>query len=168
MATMRYSRPKFRVTLLVACAITAMVSGVVWMLLNAFYVLRANFYAGLSALTFFAFISVTMLLRYLRDDVVLAALPTGLYDARWQTDPIAWERIREIVARRREDEVELDVYLWQPQSSESEHRPDHVIELAPLEGNADSLMETMARHVRFSVEYPAGWMRFDKVAGVKS
>ncbi len=168
MTTMRYSRPKFRVTLLVAGAMTATVSGMVWMFLNVFAMTHVGFYTALSAFVFFAFVSATMVLRYLRDDVVLAALPTGLYDARWQTDPIAWERIREIVARRMENEVELDVYLWRPQSARSELSPDHTIELSPLEGDASNLVETIARHVRLSFDYPAGWSQIEGMAGARS
>jgi hypothetical protein len=134
---------------------------------------HANFYTVLSALTFFAFVSATMVLRYLRNDVVLAARPTGLYDARWQSETVAWERIREIVARRRENDVELDVYLWRPQEAgrvkevpgRPDHVPDHIIELAPLEGDAGGMVEAIARHVRLRIDNSGGWRPFDRLAG---
>ncbi|MCC2098637.1 MAG: hypothetical protein KDJ29_17205 [Hyphomicrobiales bacterium] len=171
MTSLRYSRPKFRVSLVTAAAMTAMVSATVWMMLRAFAVLHATFYAAVSAVVFFAFMSVRMLLGYLRNDVVVAAHPTGLYDARWRAEPVAWEQIREIVARRRENEVELDVYLWRAQSDEAgqagdgERVPDHVIELAPLEGDINSLIEAMDQHVRLHIEFPAGWRQFGGMAG---
>lgn len=165
MTSLRYSQPKFRTTLAVAAALTAMVSGTAWMLLNAFNFAHADFYAGLTALVFFAFMSATMILRYVRNEVVLAVLPTGLFDARWQSEAVAWERIREVVARRRENEVELDVYLWRPQRDAATRVPDHVIELAPLEGDAGPTVEAIARHVRLRVDAPMERAQLDHVAG---
>ncbi|MCB1461283.1 MAG: hypothetical protein KDJ90_02375 [Nitratireductor sp.] len=176
MTSLRYSRPKFRVTLIVAGAMTAMVSGTVWMLLNVFAMSHATFYATLSALTFFAFVSATMMLRYLRNDVVVAVRPTGLFDARWQAETVAWERIREVVARQRENDVELDVYLWRPQTGRaagetgggSENAPDHVIELAPLEGDVGKMIEAIARHARLRIDNlagPIGSVPNDRLAG---
>ena len=169
MTSLRYSRPKFRVTLIVAGAMTAMVSGTVWMLLNVFAMSHANFYAALSALTFFAFVSATMLLRYLRNDVVVAVRPTGLYDSRWQSDTVAWERIREIVARQKESDVELDVYLWRPQQAgktgKPDNVPDHTIELAPLEGDTLGMIEAIGRHARLRIDNLAGWRPNDRLAG---
>lgn len=170
MTGLRYSQPKFRVTLVVAAAMTAMVSITLWMLMNAFGAIHADFYAILSAFVFFAFVSAAMLVRYLRNEVVLAVRPTGLYDARWRAEAVPWEMIREIVARRKENEVELDVYLWRPQRKDSAGKalsPDHVIELAPLEAGAEELMATLARHVTLRFENPADGRRLDGLARVE-
>lgn len=165
MTRLRYSRPKFRVTLAVAAAMTLMVSGTVWMLLNAFRMPHADFYAGLSALVFFAFCSAAMLLRYLTGSVVLAVQPTGLFDARWRAQTIPWEEIREIVVRRIENEIELDVYLWRPQAKTPtrtdapRHQPDHTIELAPLEGGARDVIDAIARHAAVRLDNTEGSTR---------
>jgi ABC-type nickel/cobalt efflux system permease component RcnA len=161
MSGYRYSRPKVRTALVVAAGLTAVVSGTAWMLMLAFHVRHADLYASASAAVFFAFVSATMLWRYLRNEVVLAVQPTGLYDSRWRSDAVAWEAVREVVVRRKEDEVELDVYLWQPQMSggRREVRPDHTIELAPLEGSAASIVGAIAEHV--TVRQDAGALGAD-------
>jgi len=177
MTSLRYSGPKFRVALVVAAALTAMVSLTLWMLLNAFHFAHTDYLAALSALVFFAFVSVAMLIRYLRNEVVLAVRPTGLYDARWQADTVAWQDIREVVVRRVENDVELDVYLWHRQSSgqssgkppaggreRQDYRPDHIIELAPLEGDVAGVIRAIGHHVTVRAESPAGMGHLDLLA----
>lgn len=161
MTRWHYSRPKFQITVAVAAAMTGMVAATVWMLLSAFGVARANFYAGLSALVFFAFCSAAMLLRYMSGGVVLAVQPTGLFDARWRSQAVAWEDIREVVIRRIEDEIELDVYLWRPQARYATpdggrgRRPDHVIELASLDGGARDVIDAIERHAAVRMDSAA-------------
>jgi len=147
----RYARGKSRTALVIAGAMTAMVSVTVWMLANAFQVRHADWWTLVSALVFFGFVSAAMVVRYLRGETVLAVLPTGLYDARWRADPVGWEAIREVVLRRRENEVELDIYLWKPQAGATagirpERTPDHTIELAPLDGAPGEIVRAIAAH----------------------
>ncbi|GIL02309.1 MAG: hypothetical protein BroJett030_22080 [Alphaproteobacteria bacterium] len=159
MTRFRYSRPKFRVALAVGAALTATVCAVAWMVLSALGVGDAWLYAGLATAIFFVFVSATMLWRYLRGSVVLAVHPTGLYDSRWRREPVPWEAIREVVVRRREDEVELDVYLWQPRAMPGawrDLRPNHTIELAPLDGSAAAVIAAIARHVTVRSDTGAG------------
>ena len=183
MTSLRYSRPKIRVALVVAAAMTAMVSATLWMILNVFHFAHTDLVSALSALVFFAFVSVAMVVRYLRNQVVLAVRPTGLYDARWRAETIAWQDIREIVVRRVESEYELDVYLWHRQKpgqtpghesgksqagGQSGHQPDyvpdHIIELAPLEGDAASIIPAIGRHVSVRTDSPAGLGQFERLA----
>lgn len=160
MTGFRYSRPRFRTSVLIAAVMTAAVCAGVWMLATVFGVRHAAYYAAIAATIFFAFISATMLVRYLRGEVVLAARPTGLYDGRWRSEAVPWDSIREVVVRRKEDEIELDVYLWQRQAADgsvrAQARPDHTVELAPLEGDAARVVEAIARHVRVRSETDAG------------
>ena len=155
MTALRYSRPRFRTGVLVAAVMTGAVCGGVWMLLTAFAVRHSTFYAGLTAGIFFAFVSATMLLRYMRGEVVLAVRPNGLFDTRWRAETVPWEMIREVVVRRKEDEIELDVYLWQtpsPERSRGDAHPSHTIDLASLDGSARSVIDAISGHARVRTE----------------
>lgn len=150
----RYSIPKFRVTLAVAVALTGMVAWMAWMLLVAFGNPHARLFTALAALVFFGFVSATMLIRFLRGEVVLAVYPTGLLDARHSPETLAWETIREIVLRQTEGDIELDVYLWKPQrpASAAARQPDFTIELAPLDAPAQTILEAVGRHIEIRSE----------------
>ena len=64
-----------------------------------------------------------MLYAYWRKSDVIAILPTGLFDGRWQREPVAWEEIREIV-------LQQAIYCGVPAA----HHAFHV--LAPVLGGA--------------------------------
>ena len=147
----RYSRPKFHVTLAVALGLTGMVTWLAWMMLTAFGSQHARLWSGLTALVFFGFLSARALLRFMRDEVVVAVYPTGLLDARYRRDIVPWESIREIVLRQSEQEFELDVYLWKPQAAAS-RVPDFTMELAPLDAGPGELVAAIGRHARIRGE----------------
>lgn len=144
MTRFRLSTASMRTMVSVAAAMTATISGLVWMALVAQGSPHTMFWTVAAGAAFFAFCSAALLWRYLRDDVILAALPTGLFDARWRREPVAWDAIRELVLRRVENEFELDVYLWRPQAKAT-NRPDHVIEIAPLEGGVEAVVAAISR-----------------------
>jgi hypothetical protein len=150
----RYSTPKFRMTLAVAAGLTAMVAGLAWMLLVAFGNHHPRIWTALAALIFFGFVSAGMLLRFLRNEPVLAIYPTGLFYARHSREPLAWETIREIVLRQKETDYELDVYLWKPQplARKAAGSPDLSIELAPLEAHPAQVIEAIGAHARVRAE----------------
>ncbi len=150
----RYSRPKFRTTLVVAAGLTVMVAGLAWMMLIAFGSSHPRLWTGFAALVFFGFVSAGMLARYLRDQPVLAIYPTGLFYARHSGEPVAWETIREIVLRQREVEYELDVYLWKSQqmAARQSDRPDFTIDLAPLDGEPSEILDAISGHARLRAE----------------
>jgi hypothetical protein len=151
----RYSVPKFRQTVIIAAALTALVSALAWMLLVAFASRHPWLWTGLVATVFFGFVSAPSIVRYLRNETVLAVLPTGLYHARSGTDPVSWENIREIVLRQAENEFQLDVYLWKPQGRPlggGPALPDLSIELAPLDAPPATIVEAIGRHARIRLE----------------
>jgi hypothetical protein len=159
MTRFRLSTASMRTMVSVAAAMTATISGLVWMVLVAQGSPHTLFWTVAAGAVFFAFCSAALLWRYLRDDVILAALPTGLFDARWRREPVAWDAIRELVLRRVENEFELDVYLWRPQA-QATNRPDHVIEIAPLEGGVEAIVAAIARHAEIRTEQPdVAWAR---------
>ena len=147
MANYRYSTPQFRHTLVVAVAISAMVAGLVWMLLRASGNPDAGFWGAAAALVFFAFVSAGMLYRFIRNETVLAVQPTGLRDARHSSTTIPWEDVRGIMLRQRESEFELEVFLWRRQDVSSAGRdPDFIVDLAPLDADVATILEDIGRH----------------------
>jgi hypothetical protein len=150
----RYSVPKFRQTVVIAAALTALVSALAWMLLVAFSSRHPWLWTAFVAMIFFGFVSAPSIIRFLRNETVLAILPTGLYHARTSGDPISWESIREIVLRQAENEFQLDVYLWKPQGNPQRGpaEPEITIELAPLDAPPAAIVEAIGRHARVRLE----------------
>ena len=147
----RYSIPKFRETILIAVGLTAMVAGLSWMMLLAFGNPHARLWTALTALVFFGFISAPALLKYVRNETVLAILPTGLAYARYTDEPLPWESIRDVVVRQTENDYQLDVYLWKRQGAAAT-APDLTIELAPLDAGPAAIVEALGKHVRVRFE----------------
>ncbi|MEZ5871553.1 MAG: hypothetical protein R3D32_06835 [Nitratireductor sp.] len=160
MAQYRYSDARLRQTLVVAAGLTFMVCFLTWMLLTASGEPRTLLWTLATGFVFFAFMSLATLIRWLRRETVLAILPTGLFDARWQPDPVTWERIREVVLRRMENEIRIDVYLWRGQEpgkvtelhAGGELIPDHSIDATALEGDAGEIAQLISRYAVVRVE----------------
>jgi hypothetical protein len=150
----RYSVPKFRQTIIIAAALTGLVSALAWMLLVAFSSRHPWLWTATVATVFFGFVSAPSIVRFLRNETVLAVLPTGLYHARTGADPVSWESIREIVLRQAENEFQLDVYLWKPQGRPQggSAQPDLTIELASLDAPPAAIVESIGRHARIRLE----------------
>ena len=160
MARYRYSDARLQQTLIVAVGLTMMVCFLTWMFLAAAGQPQTLFWTGATGLVFFAFMSLATLIRWLRREIILAILPTGLFDARWQADPVNWERIREVVMRRKENDITLDIYLWRGQEPGKvtelhpgrDHGPDFTIDTSALEGDASEMAQTISRHAVVRVE----------------
>lgn len=158
MAQYRYSVPRFRETLATAAALTAMLTGLAWMLLQVFNRPLSLPAAALVATVFFAFVSAPAIWRYWRGETVLAVLQTGLLDLRHAPEPIAWDAIREIVLRQHEDDFLLDVYLWPTQIVGRDDRmsgpapADVTIELAPLDASLGDIFSDIEAHKPIRME----------------
>ena len=145
----RYSRTKFWLALVVALGLTAMITGLTWMIFTRLGNPNANGITAAAGLVFLAFFSARMALLYWRDEVVLAVLPTGIEDARWDWGMIEWERIKEITLRQREAEFSLNVHLW-PQEGNSPVLP---IDLGALESDVDTITRAINIHMPIRDEY---------------
>ncbi len=145
----RYSRTKFWLAIIVALGLTAMVTGLTWMIFTRLGNPSADAITAVAGLIFLAFFSARMALLYFRDDVVLAILPTGINDARWARGSIEWERIKEITLRQRENEFQLDVHLW-PDSGASEILS---IDLEALESDVETITSAINIHMPIRNEY---------------
>ena len=139
----RYSRTKFWLAMIVALSLTAMVTGLTWMIFTRLGNPNADLITAIAGLIFLAFFSLKMGLQYFRDEVVLAVLPTGISDARWGRGLIEWELIKEINLRQRESEFELIVHLW-PNTGMG---PALAIDLEALEGDVDAITSSITRYM---------------------
>lgn len=149
-AQFRYSKSGFRYNLVIALVLTAAVCGLVWLLLGIYGSNHMNLYTALTGAVFFAFISARMLAQYWRDEVVLAVQPTGLYDGRISLETIPWDRIKELVLLRREQEYQLSIILW-PQKPGGK-AVTHEINLTALEGGSQAILEAIDQYKTIRLE----------------
>lgn len=112
MAHYQYSKAKIRISIVVAAALSALVSGLAWMILTRLGYLQAGWLALGVAMIFFAFISAPTLLRFLRNESVLVIVPTGILDKRLHTGMLSWDQVRQIFIVQSEDEWSLETILW--------------------------------------------------------
>ncbi len=110
---------------------------------------NANAITTFAGLVFLAFFSAKMALQFFRDDVVLAILPTGISDARWNGGLVEWDKIKQITLRQHESEFELGVYLW-PQNEEALNL---AIDLGPLESDVDTIVSAITIYMPVRSEY---------------
>ena len=156
-AQYRYSKDRFRINLAIAIGLTAMICALIWLLLGIYGSRYMNTWTIIAGLVFFAFISARMIAQYFRDEVVLAIQPTGLYDGRLNQEIIEWEKIKELVLSRREQEFTLAVYLW-PKTADKSVDEDHnqeahyMIDLAPLDAAPEKILETINQYKPIRLE----------------
>jgi len=150
-ARFRYSRQGFQRNLAIALGLTGLVCGLVWLLLGINGSPRMTLYTVITGLVFFAFISARTLAQYFRDEVVLAVQPTGLYDGRISSQTIPWEAIKELVLTRAEQEYALSIVLW-PQHAITGGKTRHEIELTPLEGGAEPVLNAISQYRQIRLE----------------
>ena len=139
----------------VALGLTAIVTFLVWLFSHLFGIRQADLVTAISGLVFFGFCSATMVVRYLRRDVVLAIRPDGYFDARFHEDAVPWEQIKDIRIARQENEFHLNVYLW-PNSAEWQPNatavPTFSSELTPLDQGVTIILEAISTYIDISVE----------------
>ncbi|MDA8869967.1 hypothetical protein N9H93_01080 [Rhizobiaceae bacterium] len=137
----RHSARSFRETVISAAGLTVIVTLLAWLMLRISGAAHVWLWTGAVALIFFAFCSAAMIWRYLRDKVVLAVRPDGLFDARAGADALAWDDIRTIALTWREDEFHLSVNPW-PTSQ----RTPFDIDVSALDGSVGEIVEAITVH----------------------
>lgn len=158
----RYSRAGFRRNLAIALMLTAMICAMVWLLLGIFGSQHMNLLTALTGLLFFAFLSARTLARFIRNDIVLAVQPAGIYDPRISPEPIAWERIKELVLSRRENEFLLRAHLWPDRpapggNGSAWHPPEGgreiAFDLADLDAEIGTILAAIGRYRHVRIEH---------------
>lgn len=146
----RYSKDGFRLNLLIAVALTALICGLVWLLLGIYGSNHMNLYTAIAGLAFFSFISARMLAQYVKNEVVLAVQPTGLYDSRITAETIPWSDIKELLLLRREQNYSLQVSFWP--ASKFSNVKTHEVELSVLEGGSEKILEAINAYMPIRME----------------
>ena len=149
----RYSRQKFWLALVVALGLTAMVTGLTWMIFTRLGNPNANATTAIAGLIFLAFFSARMALQFIRDDVVLAILPTGIEDARWSSGLVEWERVKEITLAQRESEFEINIHLWPHHWPDENGPPTLAIDLGALESDVETIINAITVHMPVRDEF---------------
>jgi len=149
MTRFRYSRTKFWRALIVSTGLTAMVSGLTWIIFSRSGNPNAGEYTAIAGLVFLVFFSARMALLYFRDEVVLAIMLSGIDDARWEDGLVPWERIKAITLRQRESEFKLTVHLWPKRGVPRSLS----IDLDVLEGDVNTVLDAITAHMPVRREY---------------
>lgn len=94
-----------------------------------------------------------MIWRFLRQEVVLAIRPDGLFDARFSSQAVPWDDIKDIRLGRAENDFELGVYLWPDKMKPNgKGGAQFSIDLAPLDASVDVVLEAVSAHKQISME----------------
>jgi len=149
----RYSQNSFQTSVLVALGLTAIVSFLVWLFSRLLGFVHYNWITAVSGLIFFSFCSAAMIIRYMRNEVVLSVRPDGLFDARYSSQAVPWEEIKDIRLGRHENEFQLNVFLWPREAMPGQvAQPSFTIDLAPLDGGVEAILAAVGGHVTISMD----------------
>ncbi len=144
----RYSRPKFNRGLIASLGLTAICTFLVFMLARILGFHQVWIITWAAGLIFFGFFPAPLLWGYLRNDVVLAIRPDGIFDARIGREPIAWDDIWEVALVRLEADWQLTLQLWPSplvslNAKQTGARDRLVIETTSLDANIDEIIDAI-------------------------
>jgi len=142
----RYSSNSFNRSVVTAVGLTLIVSFLVWLFSRLMALPQANTITIISGLVFFSFCSAAMIWRYLRNDVIFAIRPDGLFDARYSSQAIPWDEIKDVRLERAEDEFQLGVYLWPRDQVTKIGGPTFTVDLSPLDGTVQQILKALSEH----------------------
>ena len=142
----RYSSNSFNRSVITAAGLTLIVCFLVWLFSRLLGLANANSITVISGIIFFGFCSAAMIWRYLRNDVVLAIRPDGLFDARYSSQAVPWDKIKDVRLERAENDFQLGVYLWPDKQTANTGRPAFTIDLMGLDGSLEQILKAVAEH----------------------
>lgn len=155
----RYSQSSFQVSVLTALGLTAIVCFLVWLFSRLAAVQNVFLVTSVAGVVFFSFCSAAMIWRYLRREVIVAARPDGLFDARFSSQAVPWDAIKDLRLQRAENEFSLAVYLWpdapfRAGASSKAHNgePGFVIDLEPLDAGVEAVLQSIAAYKQIAME----------------
>ena len=150
----RYSRSSFNRSVLTAVGLTLIVCFLIWLFARLLGLPNADTITVISGLIFFGFCSAAMIWRFVRNEVVVAIRPDGLYYARHSSQAIPWDAIKDVRLERAEDQFQLGVYLWPTKQTGQDGRPAFTIDLMPLDGSVEQILRGVAEHKDIYAELP--------------
>ncbi|MEM1037927.1 MAG: hypothetical protein AAGI12_00490 [Pseudomonadota bacterium] len=155
----RYSQSSFQVSVVTALGLTAIVCFLVWLFSRLAGVQNVFLVTSMAGIVFFSFCSAAMVWRYLRREIVVAARPDGLFDARFSTQAVPWDAIKDLRLQRAENEFRLAVYLWpdaavRAGAAQKTNRgePGFVIDLEPLDAGVETVLQSIATYKSIAME----------------
>ena len=142
----RYSSHSFNRSVVTAVGLTFIVTFLVWIFTRLMSFSQANTITFVSGLVFFGFCSAAMIVRYVRNDVIFAIRPDGLFDARYSSQAIPWDDIKDVRLERAENDFQLGVYLWPPNQKVATSGPTFTVDLSPLDGSVEQILMALSEH----------------------
>ncbi len=151
----RYSKNSFNKSVLAALGLTLIVSFLVWLFSRLLGLRHADIITLISAVIFFSFCSAAMIWHYFRRSVILAFRPGGLFDARYSSQAVPWDQIKDVRLSRAENDFQIGVYLW-PNFRRSQFgengAPEFFIDLTPLDAPPEQVLLAMAEFKQITME----------------
>ena len=148
----RYSKNSFNRSILTAAGLTLIVCFLVWLFARLLGLQQTNLITVISGVIFFSFCSAAMIWRYLRNEIVLAVRPDGLFDARYSSQAVPWDDIKDVRLERAENDFQLGVYLWPDRQKDSGGAPAFMIDLEPLDASVHQILEAVLDYKQISME----------------
>ncbi len=81
----------------------------------------------------------------------MAVRPDGLFDARYSSQAVPWDDIKDLRLGRAENDFNLSVYLW-PDRTSSGAGPAFDIDLSPLDAPVDQILQALSAYKQISLE----------------
>ncbi len=148
----RYSRQSFHRAMATALGLTVIVCFLVWLFARLLGLIQAELITAISGLIFFSFCSAAMIWRYWRNDVIVAIRPDGLFDARYSSQAVPWDDIKDVRLGRAENDFQLDIYLWPDRHQGRGAEPAFSIDLQGLDAPVQQILEAVIAYRPVSVE----------------
>lgn len=147
----RYSKNSFQKSIATAVGLTLIISFLVWLFSRLMTFSHPYWITLVAGTVFFSFCSAAMIYRYMRKEIIVSVRPDGLFDARYSSQAVPWDQIKEVRLERQENEFQLLVQLWPM----GEAPPELIwIDLAPLDADVESILQAIAPNARISVDHP--------------
>jgi len=154
----RYSQSSFQVSVLTALGLTAIVCFLVWLFSRLAGSQNAGLITLISGCVFFSFCSAAMIWRYMRRDIIVAARPDGLFDARFSSQAVPWDAIKDLRLRRAENNFSLAVHMW-PDAwarmaglSQAKAAAVFVMDLEPLDADVETVLQSIAAYKPIAID----------------
>jgi len=155
----RYSQSSFQVSIVTALGLTAIVCFLVWLFSRLAGSQNALLITFVSGSVFFSFCSAAMIWRYMRREVIVAARPDGLFDARFSSQAVPWDAIKDLRLQRVENAFSLAVHLWPDawagltRLKRSGHSSAvFMMDLEPLDADVETVLQSIAAYKPIAIE----------------
>ena len=93
-----------------------------------------------------------MIFRYVRKKIVVAIRPDGLFDARYSSQAVPWDEIKDLRLGRAENDFVLGVTLWPDQRKTTNPAPSFNIDLAPLDAPVEQIIQALVAYKPISTD----------------